>query len=225
MLKPEERYTLGKFETCDKAIAPSITIVNEFLLTSYRPGMAAGEMLSQYMTFGEDPFIVSADRECAFSACSATEDYSPSHGIECKTTLLRMRPVPTRFLRKAAYMNGKGFLETPELDALLKEIRETYSTILQDNLVEIVLFGSYARGDAEEYSDVDILIMVDDSAENMKKFDVQLDHVNHELTLKYEILISPLLISFENFVEYREVLPFYMNVEKEGVIIYERTAA
>jgi hypothetical protein len=63
-----ERYTLGEFESSDEAIAACKKIVNEFLLTSYRPGMTAGEMFSQYMTFGEDPFIVSTDQECAFSA-------------------------------------------------------------------------------------------------------------------------------------------------------------
>jgi len=63
-----ERYSLGMFATCAEATAACRRIVDEFLLDQYKPGMAAEELCSLYTGFGEDPFIVTADPACRFSA-------------------------------------------------------------------------------------------------------------------------------------------------------------
>ncbi|MBX7246076.1 MAG: hypothetical protein K1X53_11305 [Candidatus Sumerlaeaceae bacterium] len=55
----DERYLLGEFETGSEAIAASQRIVDEFLHSTHRPGMAAEELYRSYTMFGEDPFIVS----------------------------------------------------------------------------------------------------------------------------------------------------------------------
>lgn len=64
----EHRYKLGEFEDCESAIAACVRIVDDFLLANYQAGVASAEALyQQYVSFGEDPFIVpSAD--CPFSA-------------------------------------------------------------------------------------------------------------------------------------------------------------
>ena len=66
-----ERYTLGEFPTLDAAIAASTKIVDEYLLSAYRPGVTAQELAHSYFTFGEDPFIVDTQdntRGALFSA-------------------------------------------------------------------------------------------------------------------------------------------------------------
>jgi hypothetical protein len=63
-----ERYTLGTFATCAEAMAACRRIVDEFLLDQYKPGMDAVDLCRLYTGFGEDPFIVSADPACRFSA-------------------------------------------------------------------------------------------------------------------------------------------------------------
>jgi hypothetical protein len=63
-----ERYSLGTFATCAEATAACRRIVDEFLLDQYKPGMDAVDLCRLYTGFGEDPFIVSADPACRFSA-------------------------------------------------------------------------------------------------------------------------------------------------------------
>ena len=63
-----ERYLAGEYGTCEAAICECRRIVDSFLIASYRPSMPAGELMELYTTFGEDPFIASPDRGCAFSA-------------------------------------------------------------------------------------------------------------------------------------------------------------
>lgn len=65
-----ERYTLGSFDTLAEAVAASRKIVDEYLSQAYKPGMSAEELYDSYVSYGDDPFIVSADSagEVPFSA-------------------------------------------------------------------------------------------------------------------------------------------------------------
>jgi len=63
-----ERYKLGEFESCDEATAVCKRIVDEFLEQGYEKGMSFKELYKGYIGFGEDPFIVSGDKTCFFSA-------------------------------------------------------------------------------------------------------------------------------------------------------------
>ena len=60
-----ERYELGKFKDCAAAVAACKKIVDEFL-ASNRGG--PDDLMATYVMFGEDPFIVTDDPECKFSA-------------------------------------------------------------------------------------------------------------------------------------------------------------
>jgi hypothetical protein len=63
-----ERYPHGEFDSCESAIEACKSIVDEFFL-SYDLERASPEYLwQQYAFFGEDPFIVSTDSNCRFSA-------------------------------------------------------------------------------------------------------------------------------------------------------------
>jgi hypothetical protein len=63
-----ERYTLGEFDSCEQAIAVCRSIVDRFLLEQYRPGTTAQQLLDTYKGFSDDPFVVSTEPLCRFSA-------------------------------------------------------------------------------------------------------------------------------------------------------------
>src|ERR1700730_11315217 len=63
-----ERYFKGGYETAEAAIGAAKAMVDAELVASYKPDMTAGELYDLYTDFGEDPFIVSEDRNCRFSA-------------------------------------------------------------------------------------------------------------------------------------------------------------
>jgi hypothetical protein len=62
------RYTLGEFASAAEALAAARAVVEDDLKELYRPGMSAAELFRHYTTFGRDPFIVSNDPDCTFSA-------------------------------------------------------------------------------------------------------------------------------------------------------------
>jgi len=96
-------------------------------------------------------------------------------------------------------------------EAFAKDVRK----LLGDNLVEIVLFGSVARGEWSEESDIDLLLVVKNNPwETQKKLaDLVVDYL-----LRYWIYISPKVISIEDFEFMKRInSAFYINVSREGI--------
>lgn len=75
-LDESRRYELGEFLTWEAAVAASKQIVDELLISSYRPGMTAKELYEGYVGYGENPFIIlgtATDESHRFSAWSYAE--------------------------------------------------------------------------------------------------------------------------------------------------------
>ena len=105
-------------------------------------------------------------------------------------------------------------LQKEELERILGEVKSRLQEILGENLVEVILFGSYARGDAREGSDVDVLVVVR-RWPSMEELD-RIGDLSAKLTLKYGVLFSLL-----PYVETPSMKsdPLIWNVEAEGVKI------
>ncbi len=91
--------------------------------------------------------------------------------------------------------------------------------IMQDYIVEIVLYGSVARGTNTEDSDVDIALLLNDKFSS--EIEEQLSDFIVEMNLKYDKVFSVIDIDYSNFVKWSEILPFYKNVNKEGVVLWK----
>ncbi|MCE1246233.1 MAG: nucleotidyltransferase domain-containing protein, partial [Firmicutes bacterium] len=104
-------------------------------------------------------------------------------------------------------MKEFGVLNQQEVQSLLAELVDVYKSLIGEKLVEVVLYGSYARGNEEEYSDVDVLALVDDTEENIRHYDTELEDFNHDMIMKYGVLLSPIIVNYSIFTKYRDVLP------------------
>ena len=96
-------------------------------------------------------------------------------------------------------------------------MRKIYGSHLQ----KIILYGSYARGDATASSDIDIMILVKANDEEIKKKFNSVCDLAFDYELEYGIVISPLVKNEEHFLKWSDALPFYRNVKMEGVIVDE----
>lgn len=96
-----------------------------------------------------------------------------------------------------------------------KEIRK----ILGDRLKRIILYGSYARGDYNEKSDIDLMILTDLSFEEIEKYRDDISDIAFEIELKTGIMISPILKNIDHYNSKINIIPFYKNVKMEGVVL------
>jgi len=91
--------------------------------------------------------------------------------------------------------------------------------LLGNDLSKVILYGSYARGDFEAESDVDVMVLVKLSQEEIEKVEEAVFDVAFDIEMDHGIHISPIIKNEEQFEYWVDVLPFYQNVKKEGVLI------
>lgn len=107
-----------------------------------------------------------------------------------------------------------------EFKLITQRIAETYRSVYGRDLEQVILYGSYARGDYDEYSDVDIAAIVKGDRMALQKMLKTVWAVSSDLELEYEIIVSPTVIPYDEFERYRDVLPYYRNIASEGVKIH-----
>ena len=108
-----------------------------------------------------------------------------------------------------------------DVDAIVKKIIETYHHVYSDKLMAVYLYGSYAREDYDDYSDVDIVAIVDGERKYVQNQLKMVWDKSSELELEYEVIISPTAIPYIDFATYESILPYYRNISTEGVRLYE----
>ena len=106
-----------------------------------------------------------------------------------------------------------------QIGIITRRIAALAKTVFGEKLRSVILYGSYARGDYDEESDVDIMILVDISREELWRYHDPITTLTSELGLEYDAVIVATLKDTETFDAYFNVMPFYQNVQKEGILI------
>ena len=88
------------------------------------------------------------------------------------------------------------------------------------HLKSVILYGSYARGDFNDDSDIDIMILLDISDAEIKNYRHELSAITYDYNVEYEIDIKPIAKNEAHFVRWVSAYPFYANVNQEGVKLY-----
>ncbi len=106
-----------------------------------------------------------------------------------------------------------------EVTAIVAELCSRMALLFPQNKIEAILFGSYARGDADSGSDIDVLLLVDASRQDISDRNWQIGDLAAELLLNHGIVVSPLVENREYFNQNLQLFPFYRSIEREGVRI------
>ena len=107
------------------------------------------------------------------------------------------------------------------VNELLQKLSVYAQDIFGDKLKRVVLYGSYARGDYDEESDIDVMLMVDLSPDELNLYRKQINDFCADLNVENSVFISPMLQSESMFDEWKDTLPFYQNIILEGINVYK----
>ena len=100
---------------------------------------------------------------------------------------------------------------------VLKKFKAVLEKIIGNNLLEVKLFGSKARGDARKDSDIDVLIIVASGDWHIR--DAIYDIVT-DILLEDEMCVSPKVINKKDYDNlYRLETPFIKNIIRDGILI------
>ena len=108
-----------------------------------------------------------------------------------------------------------------DLNALLKDIYINIKKIYGDNFVKMILYGSRARGDYHEYSDIDILVLVKCSREVIWDYESKVTRAITDISFEHSVFISisVLTYSIDYFDYWKDAMPYFKNVVKDGIEI------
>lgn len=111
-----------------------------------------------------------------------------------------------------------------DLDTRLKEISQdvvvAYRAIYKENLVYVILYGSYSRGDFTAESDIDYIGIVDAEEVQINSRLRFLWRLTGEIDLNREAVISAMAESYEAYNKADS--PYIQNVRKDGIKVYDR---
>lgn len=107
-----------------------------------------------------------------------------------------------------------------ELQSVLAKVKEASECLYGNKLDRIILFGSYARGDNDDESDIDIMIILNCDVSELRTLRRTAAGMASDISLESEVFISILLRDRKHFEENVELLPFYQNIVREGVAVY-----
>ena len=101
-------------------------------------------------------------------------------------------------------------------DAILDSVKQYLQTHYGEQLKAVILYGSHAREDAHEFSDIDILVVLDAPINPYR----EIDHTSEfmaQLCLDNDVVISRHFISSEKFQNASN--PFLQNIRNEGILV------
>ncbi|MFQ5891593.1 MAG: nucleotidyltransferase domain-containing protein [Candidatus Methanofastidiosia archaeon] len=102
-----------------------------------------------------------------------------------------------------------------KIKQLVNQIKEHLIKMYGKKIKQVIIYGSYVRGEATKDSDIDILIVIDDTL-NPHEVRKSLSDIIFEILLEKGELISVIVVPESFFKNYKS--PFILNVKEEGVI-------
>ena len=102
---------------------------------------------------------------------------------------------------------------------MIRDLVNGLQLIFAKNVTQIILYGSVARQEESVESDIDIAVIIEEiqNPEIRKKF----IEWNSEMDMKYNRVFSIVDIEKANMDKWGDVLPFYKNIKKEGVVLWK----
>jgi uncharacterized protein len=105
---------------------------------------------------------------------------------------------------------------SPKIRQLLKVFRGELEVLYGERLVHLVLYGSFARHEETEGSDVDVLVVLGGKVSPVDEIR-RMGDASTDLLLKHNELISIVPMSLDDFLYRRS--PLLRNVRREGILL------
>lgn len=104
-------------------------------------------------------------------------------------------------------------------EKILKELVSGILSIMESQVVRIVLYGSVARGTNTAESDVDVALFMNGTLDG--NTEDKLSDLVVDMNLKYNRVFSVIDIDYDVFKKWEKVTPFYKNVAQEGIVLWK----
>lgn len=104
-----------------------------------------------------------------------------------------------------------------KLDDILRKVAQQAQAVFGNRLEQVILYGSYARGDFDDESDIDIMILANVDRNSLRQFKPSFLRLTSDLGMENDVLITVTLKDSQTFHQFLDAVPFYQSVAKEGI--------
>lgn len=104
-----------------------------------------------------------------------------------------------------------------QVNNIISQLCSSLKPLFPQGSMEAILFGSYARGEAEPDSDIDVMVLVDSSRQEISSKIWQIGDIAAEILLDSGIMVSPIVENRSYFQQNASFFPLYKNIVSEGV--------
>jgi predicted nucleotidyltransferase len=112
--------------------------------------------------------------------------------------------------------NSSNIFTEEQVTFISQSVVNTAQQVCGDKLRDVILYGSYARGDYKDWSDMDIMVRADADDMECKRMDKQITENLIELIYQVNLLLSVIVTPYSHFELMKQDYPLYRNVENEG---------
>ena len=102
---------------------------------------------------------------------------------------------------------------------IILEFSNEVKRIFGSKLKKVILYGSYARGNYKADSDIDIMILTTFTDEEIENVENVIYDLAFDFQMRYLVDINVIIKNEEQFNYWLGALPFYDNVQREGIIL------
>ncbi len=107
-----------------------------------------------------------------------------------------------------------------DLKAILTKYVENLKEIYGDDLLQVSLFGSYARGDYGSDSDIDILVIVKGNKYHTADYNDSLCGMSVDFNMEHDVWVQAIDMDSEYFYKWKDASMFLRNVKKDEIRLY-----
>ena len=111
-------------------------------------------------------------------------------------------------------------LNNETIEKIKLEVPELIKSLMKEDLIEIVLYGSCARGDYTEDSDIDIALITKSNRIEAQKYAGDLAAIATEFAIKYFAIVNFVCLPHNEFIEKKNWYAYFKNIEREGEVLY-----
>ena len=105
---------------------------------------------------------------------------------------------------------------------IIYQFSQQLKDIIGSKLTKVIVYGSCTRGNYNVNSDVDVMILVKMSDNEIKEIANQVYDLAFDMEIDTGVNILPIIKNEEHYEYWLDTLPFYKNIHEEGVIVYDR---
>lgn len=106
------------------------------------------------------------------------------------------------------------------INSVKLEATKLASELMREDLVEVILYGSCARGDYTDDSDIDIALITKCDRMEVKRYDDALAGIATTLAMKYFAIVNFVCLPYDEFVEKKTWYAYFRNIDLEGEVLY-----